>query len=201
MSEAETKTRILKAAYDLMLSQGYAATAVNEICSRAKVSKGSFYHFFETKQECALAMMWQHMEESKELLAQPESAGSEPVEAALRYVQRIEELSADVFGQGCLFGAFALELAESHPELQAEVSKVFQSVADHYEVIFQPVAAACRQPGGPTARELAEQMVAVIEGGVVLSKAHATMRFMPQGLRLFRHYLATLCESQTSPSA
>jgi TetR/AcrR family transcriptional repressor of nem operon len=200
MTETRTKTRILNAAYELMLAQGYAATGVNEICRRAEVSKGSFYHFFETKQQCALAMMWHHTEEAEQMLNGLDVTRFEPIEAALRYVQYIEDLSSEVFKKGCLFGAFALELAESHPELRAEVRKVFSVIADYYEPILEPVSQACRGPDSPTSRELAEQLVTVIEGGVVLSKAHGDVRFMPQGLRLFRHYLKALCESQSVSS-
>lgn len=201
MTETETKTRIINAAYELMLSQGYAATGVNEICARAAVSKGSFYHFFQTKQQCALAMMWHHMEEAEQMLGGLDFSQFEPIEAGLQYVQYLEELSSDVFAQGCLFGAFALELAETHPELRTEISRVFQRITDHYESVLEPVVRGCRRADAPTARELAEQMVTVIEGGVVLSKAHGDLRFLPQGLRLFRHYLRTLCESETASSA
>jgi TetR/AcrR family transcriptional repressor of nem operon len=200
MIERQTRHRILDAAYELMLAKGYAATGVNEVCSRAGVSKGSFYHFFQTKQECALAMMWHHMEEAEQMLGGLDVSRFEPVEAALRYVQYVEDLSSDVFKQGCLFGAFALELAETHPELRAEVAKVFSNLTDYYEAILEPVSRACSGPESPTGRELAEQLVTVIEGGVVLSKAHDDVRFMPQGLRLFRHYLRCLCESSTAQS-
>lgn len=198
--EAQTRTRIVNAAYELMLSQGYAATGVNEICSRAQVSKGSFYHFFETKQQCALAMMWHHMDEAEQLLGGLDVTKFEPIEAALRYVQYIEDLSSDVFKQGCLFGAFALELAETYPELRAEVAKVFSRLTDHYEAILEPISRACTGPDSPTGRELAEQFITVIEGGVVLSKAHGDVRFVPQGLRLFRHYLKCLCRSECASS-
>lgn len=190
----------MNAAYELMLSQGYAATGVNEICSRAQVSKGSFYHFFETKQQCALAMMWHHMDEAEQLLGGLDVTKFEPIEAALRYVQYIEDLSSDVFKQGCLFGAFALELAETYPELRAEVAKVFSRLTDHYEAILEPISRACTGPDSPTGRELAEQFITVIEGGVVLSKAHGDVRFVPQGLRLFRHYLKCLCRSECASS-
>lgn len=193
MTETQTKTRILNSAYELMLSQGYAATGVKEICTQAKVSKGSFYHFFETKQDCALAMLWHHMKEAEELLGGMDINQFEPIEAALRYVQYIEDLSSDVFKQGCLFGSFALELAESHPELRTEVAKIFNTLTDYYEAIFQPISQACPGPDSPTARQLAEQLITVIEGGVVLSKAHGDVRFIPQALRLFRQYLKSLC--------
>ena len=55
MSEPKTKDKLIEAALRLMLAKGYPATTVDEICASAGVSKGSFYHFFATKEELALA--------------------------------------------------------------------------------------------------------------------------------------------------
>lgn len=63
------------------------------------------------------------------------------------------------------------------------------------------LAKACRHRGAPSPRELAEQMMTCIEGGVVLSKAHGDLRFVSQSIRLFRHYLETLCQQETATSA
>ncbi len=45
----ETRERILKAAVKLFAEKGYEASGVAQICSRSKVSKGSFYHHFPSK--------------------------------------------------------------------------------------------------------------------------------------------------------
>ena len=50
MTNLTSKEKLVAAAHALMLSKGYAATTVDEICERAGASKGSFYHFFETKE-------------------------------------------------------------------------------------------------------------------------------------------------------
>jgi len=55
-SEA-TRQAILKAARAVFLEQGYQAASVAEICARADVSKGAFYHHFETKQGLFLTLM------------------------------------------------------------------------------------------------------------------------------------------------
>ena len=44
------RDRLIAAAEAEMLAKGYPATTVDEICARAGVSKGSFYHFFSTKE-------------------------------------------------------------------------------------------------------------------------------------------------------
>ena len=53
----ETASRILAAAADCFAQRGYEATGVAEICSKAGVSKGAFYHHFPTKQFAFLALL------------------------------------------------------------------------------------------------------------------------------------------------
>lgn len=53
----ETRQRLLEAATSLFSQQGYDATAVAEICANAGVSKGAFYHHFESKQAVFLALL------------------------------------------------------------------------------------------------------------------------------------------------
>jgi AcrR family transcriptional regulator len=53
----ETRQRLLDAAARLFSQQGYDATGVAQICASAGVSKGAFYHHFETKQAVFLALL------------------------------------------------------------------------------------------------------------------------------------------------
>jgi AcrR family transcriptional regulator len=53
----ETRNRILQSALRLFSETGYDATGVAEICSTAGVSKGAFYHHFETKQAVFLQLL------------------------------------------------------------------------------------------------------------------------------------------------
>ena len=57
MSPTNTQQKIFNAAKTLMLSKGYPATTVDEICESAKVSKGSFYHSFSSKEELGIRLL------------------------------------------------------------------------------------------------------------------------------------------------
>lgn len=53
----ETNKRILNAAVRLFSTQGYNAASVDDICKKAGVSKGAFYHHFASKQALFLALL------------------------------------------------------------------------------------------------------------------------------------------------
>jgi len=53
----ETRARLLQAALQSFAQTGYDATSVSEICQRAGVSKGAFYHHFPSKQAIFLQLL------------------------------------------------------------------------------------------------------------------------------------------------
>ena len=51
------KERLTEAALDLIWHNSYGATSVDAICERAGAAKGSFYYFFKSKSELAIAAL------------------------------------------------------------------------------------------------------------------------------------------------
>ena len=54
---SDAKERLIQAAMDLFFTRSYTDVGVQELCKAAAVKKGSFYHFFETKQDLVLASL------------------------------------------------------------------------------------------------------------------------------------------------
>ena len=65
MKEQTTQQRILDAAIELMYAQSYAEVGIAAICEKAGVQKGSFYHFFKSKQDLAMAVLEENFAEFK----------------------------------------------------------------------------------------------------------------------------------------
>ena len=53
----ETRSRILESAIKLFSARGFNAASVADICKDAGISKGAFYHHFESKQALFLALL------------------------------------------------------------------------------------------------------------------------------------------------
>lgn len=53
----ETRSRILESAIKLFSDRGYNKASVDDICTEAGISKGAFYHHFESKQALFLALL------------------------------------------------------------------------------------------------------------------------------------------------
>ena len=53
----ETQAKIIESAIKLFSARGFNAASVDDICKDAGISKGAFYHHFETKQALFLALL------------------------------------------------------------------------------------------------------------------------------------------------
>ncbi len=61
-TKQDTKTALLQAGMDIMLEKGYSNTGIQEVLSSLGVPKGSFYHYFESKESFAVAII-QHFDQ------------------------------------------------------------------------------------------------------------------------------------------
>lgn len=70
MSQRDTKEVILETAKSIILTKGYVAAGLNEILSAAGVPKGSFYHYFKSKEDFGVELIKKHMTESADIFRQ-----------------------------------------------------------------------------------------------------------------------------------
>src|SRR5882672_1165295 len=86
-TQHESKTRLLDAALHVIRAKGYAATTVDDICTTAGVTKGSFFHHFKSKDELALAAVGHFSDMADGLFSTaPYHAAKDPLERLLGYV-------------------------------------------------------------------------------------------------------------------
>jgi TetR/AcrR family transcriptional repressor of nem operon len=195
MSETRSQSSILKTACSLMLKYGYAATSVDDICSQAGVTKGSFYHFFATKEELGLTVLNRFYEEGAARVASGAYVEvKDPYQRLLGLFDHLEAIGPHLWRDGCLMGNFACELAESSQIIRRRVAEIFAELTTRLTPIFQPIAHRPKE-----AAELAEQTLMVIEGAVVLARAHDDPGRISAGLRRFRRTIeARIEESRTA---
>lgn len=156
-----------------MLSQGYVGTTVDAICEKSGLTKGSFYHFFKSKEELGLAVLEWSMAKGHLILSQgPHAALSEPLPKALAFLEHVEASAAELWSNGCLLGTYASELAATNDRMQATVSRMFRDVTGYFATELEPIAASAPPGSLPPAAELGEQYLALLEGSIILAKAY-----------------------------
>jgi TetR/AcrR family transcriptional repressor of nem operon len=193
MEFTKTQEKILSAAKTLMLSKGYPATTVDEICGKAKVSKGSFYHSFSSKEELGVRLLeWYHQGGAKEIFGGSFKDIKDCEQRMYGFLDHVEKSSKEFWGNGCLLANLGLELVETSPKIRGEVSGIFKKLSHRLEEIFEPASRSKGAKGRPSPKELAEQFLVMLEGSIVLARVNKNWSIVNRGFQNFRNHLKSL---------
>jgi hypothetical protein len=91
-------------------------------------------------------------------------------------------------------GSFSMELADTYSRMQQVVAGVFRALADDFAQKLQPIADQCTGKP-PQASGFADTLLSIVEGSIILAKAHRDPTRIPKAICGFRLSLATLVES------
>ena len=190
---SDARERLIDAAGDLWHARSFGDVGVSEICERAGVQKGSFYHFFSSKQDLALAVIddrWQR--DGVGLMAPILTGPLPPLERLALFFERglqeqlqlREETGATV---GCSFGNMVVELGTVDDVLRDRLAALFDDWAALIQRTLDDAVAAGDLPEIDT-WQAARGLLAFIEGLGVMIKAKddplAAADLLPLALRL-----------------
>lgn len=188
------KTKLLDAGTQLMLRRGFTATSVDDVCTEAGVTKGSFFHHFSSKEEFGKALLghyWSTMQE--QLGSAPFNRLEDPLARLNGYLDLFVHVAHDpAIEKSCLFGNVAQEVAPTNDALRAECAGGFERWA---EQIASDLREAKRKYA-PRAKfdpvSVAEYFIAIYEGSLVLAKANGDARVLADNVEHFRRYVHVL---------
>jgi TetR/AcrR family transcriptional repressor of nem operon len=191
-AKPETRDALLAAARALFLRQGYTATGIDEICAAAGITKGALFHYFESKEALGQAALERWMTDqmgafgSGQYLNEPD-----PLKRALGMVDFAIELSR-MGPPGCLVGIFSQELAPSNEAVRATCASAFTTTRDAFERLVADAKAAYAPDAAFDPQSVAQHMLAVLQGALILARAYQRPEIVAEHLTHFRAYLASL---------
>lgn len=189
-----TRERLIDVTSELACRRGFDRTSVSDVMEATGIGKGSFYYHFPDKDSLGLAVLEQDRVAFMAGLDACLDAPT-PLEGLERFFTRaLEKHRANGFVGGCLWGNTALEMSDSNPAFTECVKAVF---AEWTAKITATVRAGQEQgqirPDLP-ASEMARSVVAVIEGGIMLSRLTKTEEPLKECLRTLRSLLLSVAE-------
>ena len=174
---SNARERLLESASELWYRRSYADVGVNEICTHAGVRKGSFYHFFPSKRELALAVideLWAQVRTQylDATLASPLA----PLQKLMRFAEiqydfQRSRYEADGAICGCPFGNLASEMSTQDEVLRARLQELFDEWVGYFERVLRD-AAAVGDVAQVDPRQTAKALQAYVEGVMVLAKTN-----------------------------
>jgi TetR/AcrR family transcriptional repressor of nem operon len=190
----ESKTKLLNAALHVIRAKGYSATRVEDVCEAAGLTKGSFFHHFDSKEALALAAADYWNEITGGLFASaPYRGHADPLDRLLAYVDfRKYILLGDLPDFTCLVGTMVQEVYDTHPNLREACNR---SISGHAETLIPDIEEAMVQRGmhpNWTAESLALYTQAAIQGAFILAKARHSPEIAAQCIDHLHRYLELL---------
>jgi TetR/AcrR family transcriptional repressor of nem operon len=171
---SDAKEKLLDVAFQLIWDNSYGGVSVDQICERAKVNKGSFYYYFGSKAELAIASYDEHWKQKQPELDRIFSAQIPPLERLTQwcdYVYTAQKEKAQKYGRvcGCPYSCIGAEIATQDDKIRAKVEELMTRGTKYVE---NAVAEALREgllPAGD-ARQLAQQVYSYVLGTVLRAK-------------------------------
>jgi len=118
-----TRDTLLQVAIDLIWNNSYGTVSVGDICERAGVNKGSFYHFFESKSDLAVAAYQEHWKETRpkfDAIFSPQVPPLERIHNWCEFVYNGQKEKLEKYGHvcGCPYASVGSEIATQDEQIR-----------------------------------------------------------------------------------
>lgn len=191
---SETRAKLLDAARDVIRTKGYAGSTVDDICAAAGVTKGSFFHYFDSKEELGIAAIERFGAMAAILFASaPYRSASDPRDRVFGYVDfRVSLLQGEIPLYTCLIGTTVQEAYATHPNLRLACDRL---LSEHVAELTRDLAAA-KSRYAPDAswdpQSVGYFIQCVLQGGFIFAKATQSPEIATASLGHLRNYLVSL---------
>jgi TetR/AcrR family transcriptional repressor of nem operon len=199
----ESKTKILDAALHVIRAKGYSATRIEDVCEEAGLTKGSFFHHFNGKEDLALAAAdyWGYCTSAMFAAAAYHDLSKlpDPLDRLLAYIDlRKALIQGDLPDFTCLVGTMVQETYDTHPAIREACNR---AISNHAATLVPDIEEAMRRhgiPDGWTAESLALYTQATIQGAFILAKARHNSAIAVQCIDHLRRYVELLFNQSKS---
>jgi TetR/AcrR family transcriptional regulator, transcriptional repressor for nem operon len=172
---SDADQRLMDAALALMWEESYGSVTIDHICQRADVKKGSFYYFFKSKAELAVAALeklWK--DEWKPMLDACFSPSVDPLVRLRNYFEGIYTHQVEAKQRtgkvlGCPVCTVGSEVSTQEVDVSATIRDIMSRKRRYYQsAIRDAVAQGVIEPCDPVEESLA--LFALLEGLVSQSR-------------------------------
>jgi TetR/AcrR family transcriptional regulator, transcriptional repressor for nem operon len=171
---SDAKEKLLDVAFRLIWDSSYGGVSVDQICAQADVNKGSFYHFFGSKSDLAIAAYEEHWKQRQPELDRIFSAQSPPLERLTRWCESAydrQKERAKKFGHvcGCPYASIGVEVATQDDKIRAKAEELIARGTKYVETAIAEAQREGSLPAGD-ARQLAQQAYSFVLGALLRAK-------------------------------
>jgi TetR/AcrR family transcriptional repressor of nem operon len=194
LAKSGARQKLLAAALSLVREKGYSSTSVDELCAHAGVTKGAFFHHFQSKDALAVAAAnhWSAITGAFFETA-PYHKHADPLDRVLGYLEfRKALLKGEIAEFTCFVGTMVQEVYGTNPEIRAACEAC---ISAHVAKVAADIAEAMKRHrirAAWTAESLGLHTQAVLQGAFILAKAQGGAAIAAASIDHLRRYIELL---------
>jgi len=180
--KSDAKERLLEVAFRLIWNHSYGGVSVDQICEQAKVNKGSFYYFYGTKADLAVAACDEHWRQKQPQMDKFFSAQIPPLERLSGWCQFIYEAQkskASEYGHvcGCPYGSIGGEIATQDEKIRAKSEEMMDRTVRYLESAISDA----KREGSisvTNSNQAARNVLSFVVGAMLQAKIHNDVQIL-----------------------
>lgn len=190
-----TRENVLEIAQRLMLEKGFSGTSIDEIIEESGLTKGGFFYHFDGKNELARHLMMKYQRDDtaffNNLFQRADDLSEDPLQQMLIFLKLLAEAMSDLPGlhPGCLVANFTFYgqmLNDDVKQATADTMLVWRKM---FTERIDRINEKYKQKIETSSVELADMLNAIIEGGIIVSRAQMDKDLLPQQILMYRDHL------------
>ncbi len=187
-----SKDKIISEAAKLIHTKGFNNTSVQDILDASSVTKSNFYYHFESKEQLGFEVLNRRMRQFYDLVIAPalDDPALNPLERVEAFLDRVLALGVMQEGElGCPFGNLAQEMSVIHEPLRQSLSEFFRAGAERMAQCLEEGKQAGVFKEDLPSRQLADFVLAQIQGSFLLRKTHKDPGIMERNIEMLRQVI------------
>jgi TetR/AcrR family transcriptional regulator, transcriptional repressor for nem operon len=193
-----TRERILDVAYESIVQKGFAATSIEELVEAAGITKSGFFYHFRDKNDLARQLFDRFLAEDEaivETLAErARDLSDDPLQSFLIFLNLYAQMMDDMEGlhPGCMVASVAYQERMFDAELKQMNVDYILRMRRRFREWLQDVSTKYPPASDIDTDALADNLTAIIEGAIILSRSLQDLSLMGKQTRLFRNHIKLL---------
>lgn len=175
----DTKQRILELAAPVFNTKGYAGASLADILEATGLQKGGLYNHFASKEELALAAFDWSVDQLNSRWRTSVAGKRHAIDRLLAVVDMFNDYySNPIVPGGCPILNTAVESDDTNPLLRKRAQEKMDRMRETVATIMRKGVERGEVRAAPDFDEMAVELIALLEGGIMLSKLYGDAKHL-----------------------
>jgi TetR/AcrR family transcriptional repressor of nem operon len=194
----QTRARILDEAQDMIMDYSYSGMSVDGLIGRLGLTKGAFFHHFESKDELARILIQRFADDGNEVLrenlARSQKLSDDPLQQLLilvgLFIEEFEGLTEPY--PGCLLAAYVYEMQQFGDDVREIINSEFLTWRKILTAQIERIKLRYPPREEVDTGALADMFISTFEGAFIMSKSLRDPAITAEQLKLYRTFVTAL---------